>query len=80
MNRTPTPPRVAVVPRLAPSGDLAQRQRAVLRLIADAEAENKNLAPAYPCRPDEVEAQNKNLLAWPGRPDEVKAQNKNLGR
>lgn len=58
---TSTPPRVAVVPRLASSGDLADRQRAALRLIAEAEAENKNLAPGHPGGPDEVGAHNKNL-------------------
>lgn len=60
MNSTPTPPPAAPVPRLASSGDLADRQRAVLRLIAEAEAENKNLAPGCRGMPDEVEAQNKN--------------------
>lgn len=41
MDPTRTPPPAAPVPRLASTGDLADRQRAALRLIAEDEAENK---------------------------------------
>lgn len=40
---TSTPPPAVPVPRLASTGDLADRQRAVLRLIAEAESEKKKM-------------------------------------
>ncbi|WP_295832918.1 hypothetical protein [uncultured Microbacterium sp.] len=36
-------PGKAPVPRIASTGELAERQRAVLRLIAEVESENKKM-------------------------------------
>lgn len=45
MNSTPTPPRVAAVPphHLTSTGRIGERQRPVLALIAEVEAEKKKL-------------------------------------